>query len=169
VAEIADEMMMGGQIPPFLIVATESTDADPYGETINDELIPFVDSAYSTRSGSQNRAIAGASLGGVGAYRIFFGHPGRFGSLAVFGSGVMPGEETQVRRWIDDFPAGLRPRVFLNTGEEDVAALRWAQATKGMLDNAGIETRSVFTSGRHTYAYWVSNFADYFLWLADAW
>jgi enterochelin esterase family protein len=169
VDKAADELILGGQIPPLIIVTTESIDADGYAESIFNDLLPAIESRYPIQADRAHRAVAGGSLGGIGAYRLAFRHPGHFGSAGIFGSGLVSGEEEQARQWLVAIPPPDRPRVFLNCGQEDVLMLDRAQAMIVLLDEMGIASTSIFSQGEHTYAYWVSNFPAYLRWLAQEW
>ncbi len=165
----ADDLILTGQVPPFIMVATENTDADPYADAIIQDLIPHIESHYSIQADRHHRAVAGASLGGIGAYRLAFRYPEMFAMAGLFGSGLISGEEEQVRTWLTAIPAADRPRVFLNCGEEDVLMLERAQVTIALLDELGMDTTTIFSPGEHTYSYWVANLPAYLLWLAKGW
>ncbi|MFM7809293.1 MAG: alpha/beta hydrolase, partial [Planctomycetota bacterium] len=90
--EIADALLMKGELPPIIIVAIANTpervadytpDADPqehrtdnkpqgkggegarYVDWIATELKPFIDAHYRTLRGPESTGIAGSSLGGI--------------------------------------------------------------------------------------------------------
>jgi S-formylglutathione hydrolase FrmB len=113
--------------------------------------------------------VAGGSLGGVGAYRLALRFPEEFASAGLFGSGLVPGEEPQVRAWLRALPSEARPRMFLNCGEGDPLMLDAARVMMALLSEAGVPHTSIVSDGEHTYGYWVSNLAAYFVWLAEDW
>lgn len=168
-AETADALILSGEIPPFLIVTTESIDADRYGDDIFNDLLPYIDQQYRSRPERLYRAVAGASLGGIGAYRLAFRHPDAFASAGLFGSGIISGEEEQVREWLAAVPPENNLRVFLNCGEQDNLMLAQAEKLIAILDNAAIPSTLLSSQGDHTYAYWVANLPAYFRWLAQDW
>lgn len=165
----ADDLILTGQVLPFIIVTTENTDADPYAEAIIQDLIPAIESQYPIQADRQHRAVAGASLGGIGAYRLALRYPEQFATVGLFGSGLISGEEEQVREWLRAIPAAEYPRVFLNCGEEDGLMLERTQVTMGLLDEFDIDTTAIFSPGEHIYSYWVTNLSAYILWLAEGW
>ncbi|UCC52451.1 MAG: hypothetical protein JSV68_00505 [Anaerolineaceae bacterium] len=169
VNEKADELILSGKVPPFLIIATDNTDSDPQANTIYQELLPTVKSRYRVLDERQFQAVAGGSLGGIGAYRLVFQHPDQFASAGIFGSGLIYGEEAQLQSWLRELSPEIEPRVFLNVGEQDPLMLERAKVMEGLLFDAGIETASVYSPGQHTYSYWVSNIGLYFEWLAKEW
>jgi enterochelin esterase-like enzyme len=165
----ADDLILSGEIPPFIIVTTESIDIDRYGDAIFNDLLPYVDQHYRSRTERTYRAVAGASLGGIGAYRLALRHPDAFASVGLFGSGIVSGEEEAVREWLAAVPPENPVRVFLNCGQQDNLMLAQAEEFVSLLGEAGIESTLLVSQGEHTYAYWVSNLPAYFRWLVKDW
>ena len=167
--EEVDRLILAGEIPPLIIVVTENTDNDPMAETIYSELLPVVESQYSIADDRRYRAAAGGSLGGIAAYRLAFQHPGTFSSAGIFGAGAISGEEQQIRAWLSRMDAANRPRVFMNTGEQDPFMLERARVMQSILDEAGVENQLYADDGGHHYSYWMPNFEMYLKWLAEGW
>lgn len=169
VAAVVDEAILKGEIPPFIIVATENIDSDPQASVILNDLIPTVEAMYPIRQARRYRAVAGGSLGGVAAYRMAFSRPDEFSSAAMFGSGLISGEEERVQTWLDALRFSEKPRVFLNCGLQDPFMLERAKAMTLLLDEYSISHTLLVGEGDHSYAYWVSNFPAYLQWLAEDW
>ena len=167
--DVVDELILKGELPPFIIVATESTSGDPLSKTISDELIPAVESQYPIASQRQYRAVAGGSLGGIAAYRLAFQFPNTFSSAGVFGIGAVSGEEKQITSWLMAMNNENRVRVFLDCGDEDILSLDRAEVMKRLLDEAGVENQLHVGSGGHDYSYWLSNFEAYLKWASKDW
>lgn len=164
-----DQLILSNIIPPMIIVVTENTDSDPWAETILEELIPAVESQYPIAAERRYRAVAGASLGGFSAYRLAFQHPDTFSSAGIFGAGVIPGEEAQVRLWLSRMDDAERTRVFMNTGTEDPGMLERARAMKSILEQADVENELYVDDAGHHYKYWIPNFEMYLTWMATNW
>jgi enterochelin esterase-like enzyme len=167
--QVADELILGGEVPPFLIVSTESTSSDPQGQIIVDELLPYVENEYRTLAERPYRAVAGASLGGIGTYRIVFQHPDLFATAGLFGSGLVSGEEALLQNWLAAMSPTEQPRVFFNTGEQDPLMLTQARAMIAILDEAGLSSTTLFGPGDHSFTYWIPNLPIYYKWLAEEW
>lgn len=61
----------------------------PMWETFHiDQLVPWIDSRFRTRSGRRERALAGVSMGGFGALSYAARHPDLFGTAASFSGAV---------------------------------------------------------------------------------
>jgi len=168
-AEIADRLILAGEVPPFLLVTTESTNNDPYATDIYNDLKPFIESNYKTLTDRAHRAAAGGSLGGIAAYRLAFQYPDQFASAGMFGSGVINGENQQVADWLAATNEENRPRVFINVGEQDPFMLEQAEVMTAILDQAGVPYEFIVGEGAHTYEYWSTNLAQYFRWVAEVW
>jgi len=167
--DVVDRMILSGEIPPFIIIATENIENDPMAETIHLELFPFIESQYPIIDDRQYHAVAGGSLGGIAAYRLVFQYPDTFSSAGIFGAGAISGEESRINEWLSSITNKNRVRVFMDTGDEDVLMLERAKVMKSMLDDMGIENQLHIGRGGHNYAYWVGNFEMYLKWLAKDW
>lgn len=164
-----DRLILGGEIPPLIIITTENIDSDLMAETIYKELIPFVESQYPIARDRRYRAVAGGSLGGIAAYRLAFQYPDSFSSAGIFGAGAISGEETQIRSWLSRMNDANRTRVFMNSGEADPFMLDRARVMKSILDEAGVKNELYVDQGAHHYTYWVPNFERYLKWLMKGW
>jgi enterochelin esterase-like enzyme len=168
-ADVVDRMILGGDLPPFIIVTTQNINDDPTASTIYNDLIPHIEGQYPIIDDRQYRAVAGGSLGGIAAYRLVFQHTDTFSSAGIFGAGAISGEETQINEWLSGIGGEERIRVFMDTGDEDSLMLDRAEVMKSMLDEMEIENVLHTGHGGHEYAYWVGNFELYLEWLAEDW
>lgn len=105
VRETADRLIANGMIPPMLIVLpdggnswwvnTGPGNAGAVESAVADELPAAIERAYATNPMRDGRAITGNSMGGFGALRIAFGHPGRYAAVAsmsgAFWTRIKPG------------------------------------------------------------------------------
>ena len=168
-AEVADTLILSRRVPPLIVVTTDDTGEDLAAPFLIDAVIPYVERHYPVRADRAHRAVAGGSLGGASAYYLAFLHPDLFASAGVFGNGLVTGQEAQIRAWLEALPSDMKPRLFLNTGEDDTYMYRQALALIPLLDEYGIEHTEIFGPGRHAGDYWLSNFPAYLPWLAEDW
>lgn len=98
-----------------------------------DELIPAVERRYPIRTGRRWRAIAGNSMGGLGAMFYASQRPGYFGSAASFSGVLAPDRgdwpaaiETQGERFEDVYG----PQRFYVEGHSPTALIRSLAATR---------------------------------------
>lgn len=168
-ADVVDDLIAGEQIPPLIIVTLENVEGDLMATNFWENIFPYVEAHYRILDGAQYHAIGGASMGGAPAYRMALQYPDTFGSMALFGSGVIHGEQEQVREWLGAIPDAQLPRTFLNTGLQDALLVPFAQELEQILGEFGAEAESLYTTGIHAYTYWVTNFDEYLIWLAEGW
>jgi enterochelin esterase-like enzyme len=166
---LTDRAIVTGELPPFLIVTTDNTYDAIRTEDIVTVLLPYMESHYPVKADRLHRAIAGGSLGGGSAYVLTFQHPELFANAGVFGNGLITGLETQTDAWLSAIPQELKPRVFLNSGEQDTHMLEQARLLIPLLDKYGIKHSEIFNEGGHSTVYWLSNFPIFYQWLAEDW
>jgi enterochelin esterase-like enzyme len=168
-AQIANEMIRRGEIEPFILVTTGNYSGDTDGTIFLNDLIPYIDDHLRTRDARRYRAVGGASLGGVVAYRMAFQHPEMFGSIGVFGSGVVNGEEEIVAARLEEIDIEKIPRVLIDVGEDDFFMMMNAQLMMDVLEARGASYTLNVEPGDHSYNYWSSNLDMYFRWFAEDW
>jgi len=133
--------------------------ADLYGRFLIEELMPFIESRYRTRSEPRNVGIGGSSLGGLVTMYLGMRHPRRFGKLAVMSPSVWWNNREILKEIPDEFPT-QRSRIWLDigTGEGeqtviDARMLRDELVRKGWQMNRDL--RYVEAPGaQHTEAAW---------------
>jgi S-formylglutathione hydrolase FrmB len=93
--ETADAVFAGGQAPPCVVVYVDAWTAyggsqyvdsaatGRYHSYLCDEVVPWVDARYRTRSDRESRAISGKSSGGFGAMITPMLRPDLFGAFAT--------------------------------------------------------------------------------------
>ena len=99
VAAHFDAAIASGKIAPMIVVFpnglpegmwTDAADGRQPVETILvTEIVPQVDQAWRTLATADGRILEGFSMGGLGAARIGFKHPGLFGTISMLGAGPL--------------------------------------------------------------------------------
>lgn len=119
VAKPLDDAIVCGKLPPMIVAAPDGSftgNPDPWDagsfyvngprgkfqSWIEDDLWHFLLSNFSLRPEPESHVMAGASMGGVGAFTIGLKHPERFGLLV----GVIPALNL---RWMDRSENYLAP------------------------------------------------------------
>jgi S-formylglutathione hydrolase FrmB len=89
---LLDDLRRQHKIGEFLIVAPEggrtfyinSADGSVrYSDFFLQEFIPLIETKYRISKGRSNKAISGISMGGYGALRFAFSHPGMFSAVSA--------------------------------------------------------------------------------------
>lgn len=153
IANYMDNFIAEGAVEPFMIVMPsggKSFYTNKVEQFIVKELYPYVVSHFPAKTGKANTAVAGASMGGFGAFNLTLDHPGTFG-LAVslsgyFGAGYLRGFDTN--RIV--FPS----KLVIYCGTNDTLCFPTVRALTARLDRYGVpyEYRTAF--GGHTWRYW---------------
>jgi predicted alpha/beta superfamily hydrolase len=179
VGETAQSLIESNVIEPVIIVGVYNTgrkrveeytpSRDPkfkvggkaglYGRLLVEELKPFIDSHYRTKSDAENTGLGGSSLGGLVTMYLGLQYPHVFGKLAV----VSPSVWWDGRRILCDvaaFRAVRHARIWLDMGTDeganataDARSLRDALVSKGW--RLGSDLRYFEAEGaKHTEAAW---------------
>ena len=182
VGETAGDLIGEGRIEPLIIVGINNTGPrrvqeytptrDPrlgggraadYGRMIVEELKPYIDDTYRTRSDAANTAIGGASLGGLVTLYLGLTYPRVFSKLAVLSPSVWWDRRAilkMVRQTRPKLP--LRIWVDMGTGEGQ-RGLEDARLLKAALIGAGWEIGSdlhyaEYEGATHTEDAWADRF-----------
>jgi len=109
---IADNAIASGEIPPMILVMPDAKvtwyindykGKTRYEDMLIEELIPFIDKTYHTRTSKRYRAIAGLSMGGCGSLVLAMHHPDLFSSCVAFSAAVWTDEQIKERGNYQDF------------------------------------------------------------------
>lgn len=147
-----------------------------YESYIIKELIPYIDSQYSTIAEASGRAIVGLSMGGHGAITLAFKHPDQFASTSSL-SGILditthPSQweianrlgplATNRSKWeansavylASSVPADTHLRILFDSGTGDPHAIYDNRALHAKLTELGIPHTYREYPGQHNWAYW---------------
>jgi enterochelin esterase-like enzyme len=113
----ADQLIASGQIQPLIIVSPQMDNGygvntaavaaavggynrGMYEDYITRDLVPYIDSHYSTVADSAHRYVGGLSMGGFAALHDAFLHPDLFSKVGVISAALWVGEPPAELRWI---------------------------------------------------------------------
>jgi len=185
VDEAAEKLIREGRIEPLIVVAVDNGGerrVDEYTPTrdasvgqggglerssrmLREELKPWVDTTFRTRTEPASTAIAGSSLGALAALELALRHPDVFGHAAALSISAW-WDEGVLARLVDGL--GSRPdvRVWLDTGtrESDRAVpqarqLRDALVRGGWREGSDLHYVEV-EDGTHDEAAWARRVPD---------
>ena len=109
---IMDNLIAAGKIEPFIIVMTygmtnEPSRQDPdrrqkvasaFEKVLVDELVPYVDSHFSTIANREHRAMAGLSMGGMETHTITLARPEAFCWWGLLSGGTYTADEIDLSK-----------------------------------------------------------------------
>ncbi len=176
--EAAEAAIIGGDIPPLLIVMPDNgwlantTTSGPksYEGFVLDELIPHIEATYCAWPAAAGRAVGGLSRGGYWSLMMAFRRPDLFAGVgahspALIDSHAGPAEDPVVTGATNDL-GDLR--IWIDIGERD-PYLREAQPLHEALSAAGVPHEWHVNAGTHEEAYWRANLDSYLAWYSDGW
>jgi GH35 family endo-1,4-beta-xylanase/enterochelin esterase-like enzyme len=109
---IMDNLIADGKIKPFIIVMTYGMTneirfgglgqftAEDFEKVLCDELIPYIDANFQTKTDKWNRAMAGLSMGGMETKLITLRRPELFGSYGLFSGGQYAPSDIQDKKQV---------------------------------------------------------------------
>ena len=104
---------------------------------IVEEIMPFVNSAYRTKTGPEHTGLVGSSFGGVVTLYLGLSRPQNFGRLGVVSPSVWWDERWMIRQ-VESLRSKPRTRIWLDMGTKegyqglkDARDLRYALERKG--------------------------------------
>ena len=181
VDETAERLIAEGKIEPLVVVAVDNGGerrafeylptrdgragdgggADLYGRMLVEELKPWVDARYRTKTGREDTGIAGSSFGAIVSLYVGLCHPDVFGKIAALSPSAWV-DDRFIVRFVDAPPGKPDTRVYVDTGTRegrsavpDARALRDALVDKGWRE--GVDLRYVEAEGAvHNEVAWAA-------------
>lgn len=168
---IADNLLADGKMTPMLMVM-------PYGHTpsgttpgkeptdvrqrntanfrvdLLNEVLPLVEKGYRVKTGREDRAIAGLSMGGAQALNVGLTNLDKFAWIGSFSAGGGNAEQTLSALLAD--PKGANEKLkllWIGCGKED-RSFAGSQRLAETLTKHGIRHTFRATEGEHTWIVW---------------
>ncbi len=169
--ETVERLSEEGRIEPLVVVAVDNGGerrafeylptrdarlgdgggADLYGRMLVEELKPWVDARYRTRTGREDTGIAGSSFGGIVSLYVGLRHADVFGNIAALSPSVWV-DDRHIVRFVDALPGRPGTRIWIDIGTRegggavtDARALRDALVREGWRE--GVDLRYVEAAG----------------------
>jgi predicted alpha/beta superfamily hydrolase len=189
VGETLDALVSDGRVPPLIVVGIDNTGlsrlqeytptrdarlggglAGRYGRFIVEELKPYIDRSYRTRTDAAGTALGGSSLGGLVTLHIGFTSPGVFGTLVAMSPSVWwdrrmilstirrTRPRPQVRIWADMGTAEGRRAL------DDARMLKAALVGAGWTPDADLHYAE-YEGASHSETAWAARFDAVARWL----
>jgi enterochelin esterase family protein len=158
-------VMPAGHTGPFSFImpTTPPRDGGPVGnarfeDEFEKDIRPYVEKHYRVQTGRNERAVAGLSMGGAQTLNLAAVHPGEFGYVGVFSSGIVFGRATD---WEKEHAKGLEDAdarkglklLWFATGKDDFLVGR-TKETVELFKKHGFSPVYKETTGGHTWINW---------------
>ena len=174
---IAENLHIYQNVPQMILVGVDSvilsegstSDLDMWGQLaaydasvddIVNDLMPYINTHYPVRTGRENTAIAGYSMGGRNALYAGFSHPELFGYVGAFSpaSGVVRAVESPLGTLMEDFTLneayGQFPMLLLTVGYDDGICKNSTEEYDRILTKKSIDHIFYETEGGHDGDVW---------------
>jgi enterochelin esterase-like enzyme len=148
----------GSTPSPELRAAMEKQQGRFTGELLK-EVIPFVEKTYRVKTGPENRALAGLSMGGGQTLRVLTTHPDRFAYVAIWSAGLFGGSASEWENRNESFLSGADKvnqavkLLSISVGDKDFA-LDGSKSLAEVLENHKIKHDVHISGGGHTWINW---------------
>ncbi len=180
---VIDNLIDLGEIPPMVVCFIQSPDrvheyaaSCQHADFLATELLPLLEDEFSLEAGSENRALMGASFGGVASLHASLQHPGVFGRLLLqSGSFAFTDIGDHERGPLFDpvvaFVNGYRrapvkpaDRVFLSCGIYE-SLIVYNRSLLPMLQSVGVDATLVEAQDGHNWENWRDHLRAGLTWL----
>jgi enterochelin esterase family protein len=130
------------------------------------DVVPLVEKSFRVHAGSQNRALAGLSMGGGQTLHVLTTHPGEFAYVGIWSAGIFGGNAEAWEQRNEGFLADSKrvnsaiKQLEIVVGDQDFA-LDGSKALAAMFEKHSIEHELRITSGGHTWINWRQYLRDF--------
>lgn len=132
---------------------------DGSAEDLVTSLMPYIEVHYPIKTGAENTAIAGNSMGGRNAIYAAYTYPDRFGYVGAFSSGPVV-EAANGSDWMpclmQELPTDAKPfnLLMIVTGKTDEICGKYSYQLDDYMNKLGIEHIFYDTTGGHQTVVW---------------
>ncbi len=158
---ILDNLMAEGKMEPMVVVMPDgSGDVNVFVEDLVGSIVPFIEETYNVKTGSENRALSGLSMGGLETMTTILKHNEVFDYYWVLSSGWFPAQKEEfeangkaLKAIADEFKSHVKQLVFTQGGPEDIAYEN-CKAMLKLWDDAGLKYEYYEGPGGHSWFAW---------------
>ena len=163
---ILDNLIAEEKAVPMILVmpdghapVTEGVD-NPFHRDLIEEIIPFIEAQYRVKTGLENRALAGLSMGGFQTLDIGISRLDLFGWIGVFSGGIRDTYEQSHGPFLDT--ANQKLKLFwIGIGKTDFLWERNENLLK-LLRKKNVKHTFHLSEGGHTWKNWRHYLHEFF-------
>lgn len=181
---ILDNLIAEGKATPMIVVIPNGNVSKPgiaaggynddamaaYKEELVENIIPFVESNYRVKTGAENRAISGLSMGGGQAFYTGLRNTDVFGNVGVFSTGLFGGIQEQSSFDAEKVIPGIlsKPETFnsklkvfyISVGEQD-PRIEHTRKQVQIFKSKGLNVEFASFPGAHEWQVWRKSLHDF--------
>lgn len=180
IVETVEGGYAAGSLPQFVIVLPQipsglNVNSDggegSYEQEFIEGLLPFIETTYRIKQGSDFTALAGVSRGGVWSLEIGLHNAQRFGAVAALSPAL---HVNNPRPAYDPFSLILEPlnrpeRLFLSVGRDEEGFRQKTLEFVELIDSLGVPHLFLETPGAHVNSTWEAMLGDVVSFLTATW
>jgi enterochelin esterase-like enzyme len=181
--EIADQMILQGQIPPLIIVlptgeqgywVDQANGGPQWGSYVAHDVVGFIDANYRTIPDRAHRAIGGHSMGGHGALQIGMNYSSVFSVVGAHSPTLRTKDEAPDYFGDFDYYSAHDPvtlarnsqtvyslKLWIDIGDQDAEWVPRAEELHQVLESRDIPHDWHLWPGGHDATYWIPHVPDY--------
>jgi enterochelin esterase family protein len=134
--------------------------ADLFGATLLDEVLPQVEAAYPVAKERKSRAIAGLSMGGAESLTVGLNHLDRFAWIGAFSSGGLNTNYAAQFPTLDGRANVRLRRLWISCGKDD-GLIGSNRAFVQWLESKNVKCEWTEVPGAHSWRVWRRNLAAF--------
>ncbi len=148
-----------GSPPSPEVAAAREAAQNRFTDELLKEVVPTVEKAFRVKSGAENRALAGLSMGGGQTLRVLTTSPDRFAFVGIWSAGLFGGNAEEWEKRNEAFLAAADQvnstikRLEIRVGDKD-SLVAGSKALAGVLEKRGIKHEVHISGGGHTWINW---------------
>ncbi len=141
------------------VMAAREAAQNRFTDELLKEIVPTVEKTLRVKSGPENRALAGLSMGGGQTLRVLTTNPDRFAYVGIWSAGLFGGNAEEWEKRNESFLAAADKvnatvkRLEIRVGDKD-SLLAGSKALAGVLERRGIKHEVQIGGGGHTWINW---------------
>jgi len=153
-------MLDGHPIPESFGDARSTDNVDELHRDLMEAALPMVEELYRVKSGRENRAITGLSMGGLHALTIGLNELDTFSTVGAFSAAIPKGDALDSALANVDQTNEQLELLWIAIGEKDFL-LDENKEFHAKLEELGIEHTWLLTEGNHSWPIWRGYLADF--------
>ena len=175
ITALADERIVAGTAPSFIIVMPTISDWDgpldsTFGQAVIEELIPYIEANYHANSDRASRQVGGISRGASWALHLGLNEWETFSAMGLHSLPVFYEDAPNLPYWLDAIPTNQMPAIYVDFAESDQSAIRRsARQFLDLLDEREIPYTFTTAPGTHVESYWASQMDSYLQFYVSNW
>lgn len=168
---IADNLLAQGKAKAVIIAMTDGhavvgpeargKNVEMFGRDLLEDVMPFIEANYRTKTDRESRAIVGLSMGGGQSLTVGLNNLDRFAWVGGFSSAIGNPEVAVASALADPAATNAKLKLLWIACGKDDGLVKNAQALSEVLTKKEIKHQLLITEGNHSWPVWRKYLADF--------